>query len=252
MSFDLDVRIGKVLERIRVEGEEETRFDMIRDFSKYEPLTKTLYEFYVSVRESFSLPERAPEGCKLIAGRFLDVDERWREAGETEFVERLLEKCNRYMDRFRACRDYAYFTLIHRSNNYVVGYTSSNSSFGKLKKLEELMGLFRKSINDMMWESIQYVNYVIEKKLVLDVKNTVLDYYGKFRDLIEVVVHPDEVDVYCPPEIAGRVIGKQGRNVKSLENKLGRKVRVIPDESITRKFLEEMTNPDEEYLNPED
>jgi transcription antitermination factor NusA-like protein len=96
----------------------------------------------------------------------------------------------------------------------------------------------------MLWDSIRYIEYKILEYQAEEVKKKVYQFYSKIpAKYLDVVVYLDNnynyVEIYAPKQLLGKIIGKQGNNVKQLEQLLKMRVKVREDESLTQKYAEE-------------
>jgi predicted PilT family ATPase len=79
-----------------------------------------------------------------------------------------------------------------------------------------------------------------------EVKKNVYQFYSKIpAKYLDVVVYLDYnvVEIYAARQLIGRIIGKQGSNIKQLEQLLKMKVKAREDEALTRKYTEDHPEP---------
>jgi len=108
-----------------------------------------------------------------------------------------------------------------------IHYATSFNDYSRFEELKEQYSKFVESLNNMMWDSIQYIKYLYEYNRVEKPQQIVLNFYKKHSKYIHVhVIPPDElfdnysITVYCPTVLKGLLIGRQGKTVKTLEEKL--------------------------------
>jgi hypothetical protein len=101
-----------------------------------------------------------------------------------------------------------------------------------------------KSLNNVLWEEIQYIKYLVNKDENEIIKHHVLAYYGSIHIILRMYIRPvvnsEQVIIYAPVQIKGRLIGKQGNNVKRLQEEIRRKVIVKGDIELTKLYLEKV------------
>jgi transcription antitermination factor NusA-like protein len=98
----------------------------------------------------------------------------------------------------------------------------------------------------MLWDTIKYIEYKLLEHQAEEVRKKVYQFYSRIpAKYLDVVVYLDynRVDVYAAKQLLGRIIGKQGSNIKQLEQLLKMRVRVHEDEVLTQKYAEEHPEP---------
>jgi predicted RNA-binding protein YlqC (UPF0109 family) len=146
--------------------------------------------------------------------------------------------CAQHFNMLKIARNYAYHMYVDIDENMLKLYYSS--SYGYYKRFDELVEYCKqltKSLNDMLWDSLQYVIYEAKEAEAEKIKWKVHAFYREPKYL-DVVVCEDHIEIYAPKQLMGRVIGKQGSNVKKLEEWLGKKVKVYESESLTSAYAE--------------
>jgi transcription antitermination factor NusA-like protein len=138
----------------------------------------------------------------------------------------------------RVAQRYAYMTMVNFYDNRLsLVYASSSAYFEAFERLKGQYGQLVDSLNHMMWDSIKYVEYVVMYSGVEQVRRRVWEFYsnipGKY---IDVLVFDDEVQIFVPRQLRGRVIGRGGMLVDRLQRLLGRHVSVVVSPSLTELY----------------
>jgi transcription antitermination factor NusA-like protein len=141
----------------------------------------------------------------------------------------------------------AYRVYINAENNELkILYASSHNYYDRFHELVKQYDELVKSLNDMLWDSVKYIEYKLLEHQAEEVKKKVYQFYSRIpAKYMDIVVYLDYnmVEIYAAEQLLGRIIGKQGSNVKQLEQLLKMKVRVHEDEVLTQKYAEEHPEP---------
>jgi transcription antitermination factor NusA-like protein len=105
------------------------------------------------------------------------------------------------------------------------------------ERVRERYAQLLRSLNDMLWDSIKYIEYAVLDAKAEELRKKVLEYYNRIpQKYIDVVVYEDEVQIFVAKQLKGKVVGKQGATVKKLEELIGRRVRVYEDPRFTETY----------------
>ena len=163
-----------------------------------------------------------------------------------EYVN-LVNQLKRDIETTKVAPKYAYSVYISVENDELrILYASSHNYYDRFHELVKQYDELVKSLNDMLWDSIRYIEYKILDYQAEEIRKKVYQFYNRIpAKYLDVVVYLDynQVDVYAAKQIMGRIIGKQGSNVKQLEQLLKMKVKVREDEFLTQKYAEEHPEP---------
>jgi transcription antitermination factor NusA-like protein len=163
-----------------------------------------------------------------------------------EYVN-LVHELRKDIETVKIASKYAYKVLINASNNELkILYTSSHNYYDRFHELVKQYDELVKSLNDMLWDSVKYIEYKLLEHQAEEVKKKVYQFYSRIpAKYMDIVVYLDYnmVEIYAAEQLLGRIIGKQGSNVKQLEQLLKMKVRVHEDEVLTQKYAEEHPEP---------
>jgi transcription antitermination factor NusA-like protein len=163
-----------------------------------------------------------------------------------EYVK-LVNELKRDIETVKIAPKYAYKILINTSNNELrILYATSHNHYERFHELVNQYNELMRSLNDMLWDTIKYIEYKILDYQAEEIRRKIYQFYSKIPPkYLEVVVYLDynHVDIYAPKQLLGRIIGKQGSNVKQLEQLLKMKVKVHEDELMTQKYAEEHPEP---------
>jgi transcription antitermination factor NusA-like protein len=162
-----------------------------------------------------------------------------REAYERRLLVflRLAEEL-RSLEARRVAPRYAYMVAVDApANRLRLNYASSSGHLEEFERLKERYERLIASLNDMLWDTVKYIEYAVLDAKAEELRKKVLEYYNRIPSkYIDVVVYEDEVAIYVARQLKGKVIGKQGATVKRLEEVVGRRVRVYEDARFTEMY----------------
>jgi transcription antitermination factor NusA-like protein len=163
-----------------------------------------------------------------------------------EYVN-LVNELRKDIETVKIAPKYAYKVLINASNNELkILYATSHNHYERFHELVNQYNELVRSLNDMLWDTIKYIEYKLLEHQAEEVRKKVYQFYNRIpTKYLDVVVYLDynHVDVYAAKQLLGRIIGKQGSNIKQLEQLLKMRVRVHEDEVLTQKYAEEHPEP---------
>jgi transcription antitermination factor NusA-like protein len=166
-------------------------------------------------------------------------DEVVRRAHERNLpVFRRLAEELRSLEARRVSPRYAYLVVVDApANRLDIAYASSCGYMDALERVKERYAQLLRSLNDMLWDTVRYIEYAVVEAEAEEVRRKVLEYYSRIPiRYIDVVVYEDEVAIYVAKQLRGKIIGKQGATVKKLEEMIGRRVRVYSDPRFTETY----------------
>jgi len=191
--------------------------------------------------------------------RLFDVEDRVAECQEAyNKLQELAEKLK--FEVVKVARTYAYKIVapfeppFSKVPHIAILYASSHDDFERFENLTNEYEHFIQSLNHMMWDSIQYVQYLSDYEWYEKPRKIILDFYKKYQKYLDITiaVHNDihYITIFCPVVIKGLLIGKNGSTVKSLKEKLkeqlGNEVRI---EIRANKYLTEKYREDHPDIN---
>jgi transcription antitermination factor NusA-like protein len=163
-----------------------------------------------------------------------------------EYVN-LVNELRKDIETVKIAPKYAYKVLINASNNELkILYATSHNYYERFHELVNQYSELVKSLNDMLWDTIKYIEYKILDYQAEEIRKKVYQFYSRIpAKYMDIVVYLDYnmIEIYVAKQIMGRIIGKQGSNVKQLEQLLKMKVKVREDEFLTQKYAEEHPEP---------
>lgn len=147
------------------------------------------------------------------------------------------------LQKKRISKTYAYRVEI-ALNYFEIYYASSFDDFKRLKELESEYTVIADSLDHMMWETAQFILYLHEYDTQEKIKKQILSFYSKYQKYLDVLIskYQDAIIVFCPLQLKGVLIGKQGATVKKLESQLNQKIRIEEYPPLTELYMKE--NPD--------
>jgi len=155
----------------------------------------------------------------------------------------LVNQLKRDIETAKIAPKYAYRVYINAENNELkILYATSHNFYDRFNELVNQYSELVKSLNDMLWDSIKYIEYKILEYQAEEIKRKVYQFYNRIpAKYMDVVVYLDynHIDIYAPKQLLGKIIGRQGNNVKQLEQLLKMRVKVHEDEFLTQKYAEE-------------
>jgi hypothetical protein len=154
---------------------------------------------------------------------------------------KLFREISGAINAMKVARNYAYMAVADAEKNmFYLRYSSSFKYYERFEKLITYYTQLINSLNDMLWESIKYIEYKAAEYIVEEVKNRVYQFYSRIPPkYLDVVVYDDEVMIYAPIQLIGRIIGKKGSTINQLQQQLGKKVRVYEYKYLTSVYSEE-------------
>jgi transcription antitermination factor NusA-like protein len=204
------------------------------DPAALEPSKRKLYDWEAWER---LLRGEADARAELV---LLDLpDEVVREAYERMLpvFQRLAEEL-RSLEARRVAPRYAYMVAVDApANRLRLNYASSSGHLEEFERLKERQARLIASLNDMLWDTVKYIEYAVLDVKAEEVRKKVLEYYNRIPPkYIDVVVYEDEVQIFVAKQLKGKVVGKQGATVKKLEKLINRRVRVYEDPRFTETY----------------
>jgi predicted RNA-binding protein YlqC (UPF0109 family) len=162
-----------------------------------------------------------------------------REAYERRLpvFQRLAEEL-RSLEARRVAPRYAYMVAVDApANRLRLNYASSSGHLEEFERLKERYERLIASLNDMLWDTVKYIEYAVVEARAEELRKKVLEYYSRIpQKYIDVVVYEDEIQIFVAKQLKGRVIGRQGAAVKRLEEMIGKSVRVYEDLRFTETY----------------
>jgi transcription antitermination factor NusA-like protein len=158
-----------------------------------------------------------------------------------EYVD-LVNQLRKDIETTKIATKYAYRVYIVVENNELkILYASSYNYHDRFHELVNQYGELVKSLNDMLWDSIRYIEYKVLDHQKEEIRKKIYQFYSRIpAKYLDVVVYLDNVvEIYAPKQLLGKIIGKQGSNVKQLEQLLKMKIKIREDELLTQKYAEE-------------
>jgi hypothetical protein len=135
---------------------------------------------------------------------------------------------------------YAYMVRVYDSNELKLYYTSSYGYYDRFNELTEHYKKIVESLNDVLWDSIKYVEYKAAEYLVEEVKNRIFSFYSRIPPkYLDVTVYDNEVFIYAPMQLIGRIIGKKGATINQLQQLINRRVKVYEAKYLTDLYSQE-------------
>jgi transcription antitermination factor NusA-like protein len=163
-----------------------------------------------------------------------------------EYVN-LVHELRKDIETTKVAPKYAYRVYINAENNELrILYATSHNYYERFHELVNQYSELTKSLNDMLWDTIKYIEYKVLDYQAEEIKKKVYQFYSRIpAKYMDIVVYLDYniVEIYSAKQIMGRIIGKQGSNVKQLEQLLKMRVKVHEDELMTQKYAEEHPEP---------
>ena len=155
----------------------------------------------------------------------------------------LVNQLKRDIETTKVAPKYAYRVCINvESDELKIIYATSHNYYERFHELVNQYSELVRSLNDMLWDTIKYIEYKILDYQAEEIRRKIYQFYSKIpAKYLDVVVYLDynHVDIYAPKQLLGKIIGRQGNNVKQLEQLLKMRVKVHEDEFLTQKYAEE-------------
>jgi predicted RNA-binding protein YlqC (UPF0109 family) len=135
---------------------------------------------------------------------------------------------------------YAYMVRVYYSNELKLYYASSYGYYDRFNELTEHYKKIVESLNDVLWDSIKYVEYKAAEYLVEEVKNKIFSFYSRIPPkYLDVTVYDNEVFIYTAAQLIGRLIGKKGATINQLQQLISRRVKVYEAKYLTDLYSQE-------------
>jgi len=152
--------------------------------------------------------------------------------------------------------NYAYiiFSLGNRVFLLFTATASYAEAYPKFKEISDMCRDIIQKINVLFFPEIQRAEFEDNEVKINEITKTVMNYYpSEITKYMIVEVRSDTVFLYCASQVMGRAIGKQGKNVKELQEKLKhfgiQKVKVKEDYQLSRLYSDqEIPHMDSEAL----
>jgi hypothetical protein len=175
--------------------------------------------------------------------KFLDLPDDVVKLQRMSYVN-LARTCAQYFNMLKIARNYAYHMYVDVNENMLkLFYSSSSGYYKRFDELVDYCKQFVKSLNDMLWDSIQYIIYEAKEAEIEKIKWKVYAFYHKIpKKYLDIAVGEDRVEIYAPKQLLGRLIGKQGSTVNKLQELLQRKVSINESPILTDQYASE--NPE--------
>ena len=169
--------------------------------------------------------------CKVF-----NIDDR---ATTMQEFRKLINDIKKVIDTVRVSRNYAYMTLLSDTNYFFLYYSTSFNYFDRFNELVEHYTNFINSLNDMLWDEIKYIEYKVCEADISAIKMKIYLFYSNLKipvKYLDVVVYDNEIHIYAPLQLIGRLIGKKGANVTKLEEMIGKKVKIVESRNLTEDY----------------
>lgn len=156
-----------------------------------------------------------------------------------EYVS-LLNSIKPLLEADRVSHRYAYIVRVSEENRLRLYYATSMGYFDRFHELCEHYRALIRSLDDALWDTIQYINYRVLEARDEEVKKKIYSYYSRIPPrYLKVIVLDSEAIIYAPIQLIGRIVGRKGATIKQLEQAIGRRVRVRRDEQLTELYAGE-------------
>jgi hypothetical protein len=154
---------------------------------------------------------------------------------------KLFREISGAINAMKVARNYAYMAVADAEKNmFYLRYSSSFKYYERFEKLITYYTQLINSLNDMLWDTIKYIEYKATEYRVEEVKNKVYQFYSRIpAKYLDVVVYDDEVIIYTAAQLIGRIIGKKGSTINQIQQQIGRKIRVYEYKYLTSIYSEE-------------
>jgi hypothetical protein len=156
-----------------------------------------------------------------------------------EYVS-LLNTVKQSLEVDRISQKYAYIVRISEDNRFRLHYASSRKYFDRFNQLTMYYESLLKSLNDMLWDTLQYISYKVLEARDAEIKKKIYSYYSRIPSkYLDVIVYSDEVVIYAPLQLMARIIGRKGSTINQLQTMIGKKVKVRKDKNLTDLYSQE-------------
>jgi pyruvate/2-oxoacid:ferredoxin oxidoreductase alpha subunit len=230
----MSARIQSVLKNI-VSENNEVDFDPNLDSKNFdEEAFKSLK--LIEPKSAFGM-----QATKRAEIKLLDIDFIPSNSEAEEYFKRLQSELKKVIECKRIARTYGYAVLVG-ANIILILYFTSHNDFERFNELVKEYTELSKSLNNVLWEEIQYIKYLVDKDENEIITNRVAVYYAMLNPLVRrflrIVVDNEQVVIYAPAQLMGRVIGRQGAHVKKLQEETKKVIIVKEDIELTKEFAE--------------
>jgi len=230
----MNARIQSVLKNIISENNREIDFDLNLDMKMFDE------EAYKSLKLIVLYPQSAfgMQATKRTEIKLLDIDFSIPSNSEAEeYFKKLQSELKKFIECKRIAKTYGYAVLVG-ANTILILYFTSYNDFERFNELVKEYTELSKSLNNVLWEEIQYIKYLAEQRENEIIKNRVAVYYAMLNRFLNIVVDNDQIIIYAPAQLMGRVIGRQGTHVKKLQEETRKIVIVKEDIELTKEYAE--------------
>jgi len=233
----MSARIQSVLKNIVSENSTEVDFDLNLDMKNFdEEAYKSLKLIALDPKSAFAMP-----ASKRMEIKLLDIDYIPTNSEAEEHFRKLQNELKKVIECKRIAKTYGYAILVGANAILILFFTSHND-FQRFEELVKEYTELSKSLNDILWDEIQYIKYLINQRENEIIKNRVAVYYAMLNPLVRrflnIVVDNDQIIIYAPAQLMGRVIGRQGTHVKKLQEETRKIVIVKEDIELTKEYAE--------------
>jgi len=160
-------------------------------------------------------------------------------ARHPEYVS-LFNSIKPLLEADRVSHRYAYIVRVSEENRLRLYYATSMGYFDRFHELCEHYRALIRSLDDALWDTVQYINYRVLGAKDEEVKKKIYSYYSRIPPrYLKVIVLDSEAIIYAPIQLIGRIVGRRGATIKQLEQAIRRRVRVRRDEQLTELYAGE-------------
>lgn len=140
----------------------------------------------------------------------------------------------------RISQKYAYITRVFEENRFRLYYATSKNYFDRFSELCKYYESLLKSLNHMLWDTLQYISYKVLEARDAEIKKKIYSYYSRIpARYLQIIVYSDEVIIYAPLQLIGRIIGREGSTINQLQTIIGKKIKVRKDKNLTDLYASE-------------
>ncbi|MGC9069622.1 MAG: hypothetical protein ACP5IZ_11730 [Thermoprotei archaeon] len=152
----------------------------------------------------------------------------------------VIDELKKFLEKRKITRTYGYAIIVNSNANILsILYASSVNYFQRFDELVNEYTSIIRSLNGVLWETIEYIKYLNDYEKYEKTKNQVYEFYSKYKQFIDVYIDEYNFIIFCPIQIKGLLIGSKGATVKKLEEKIGRKITIKEDEILSEKYRTE-------------
>jgi len=243
----MNARIQSVLKNL-ITNESEVDFDLNLDMKMFdEEAFKSLKLIVLEPKSAFGMQANKRTEIKL-----LDIDSIPTNSEAEEYFKRLQNELKKVIECKKISKRYGYAVLVG-ANTILILYFTSHNDFQRFEELVKAYTELSKSLNNVLWEEVQYIKYLAEQRENEIIKNRVAVYYAMLNPLIRrflnIVVDNEQVIIYAPAQLMGRVIGRQGAHVKKLQEEIKKIIIVKEDIELTKQYTEFQQEDDARILD---